>query len=385
MLFAFIISMNLLIEPVYASWWNTTYKNCKNLQINESSGKSVLNKPIEYNFTGLILPQGAWSMRIVDEPCNGGGYERPFEVIDNSSTSVRAVFQVNLSNSNILNWSVYYNTTTTVFPNVGYVITFRDSFESGNINTTYWTISENDPANITAHSTDYKLYGSKSLKITITGAYYNRLYKSIASNTGTWEMYIRESGSTASAISMPLNMDDGAKAVRNAKMPSISSTKYVQYISGDPAWQVTGVSWVASGAWWKSVITVNSSKLALYINNISVRNSTSLNNFDNLYQADVESASVTEYFDEYRFYSGVFDQPDQRYNISLGSEQSQPIIYGATIRTPIGTATNWSWAINTTTSVVKCGTANNWSWRIISSCTNSVPNGTANNWSWTQI
>lgn len=303
------------------AWWNSSWNNCRNLEVIEKSGKTIYNKPIEFNFTGLVKQSNNSDFRIVNASCYHGGIEQPYQIISSTSDSVLAVFQINLTANMSTNWSIYYNNSAA--PNPGYqpIITFRDDFESVNISG-YWNISKNSGTN-PATSANYSKYGNMSLKILVDGGKFNSIrheYGSIGAY-GTINMWARESGLT-DTYQTPFwykNIDAGEYAsIARANDTTTCSgcTKYSYRNNSDR--QQSGIPFVSAGAWANYVSVTNTTGSYLYVQNISILNTTLASGFGVIYVWG-DNVVQTFYVDEFRFYQNVYDDPSQQYNITTGN------------------------------------------------------------------
>ena len=305
---------------------------CRNFTITETSGSSVLNKPFEYYFTNLTgnsidavfkadLSAYAqlnysyyWNdtsndFRIVNVPCGESGLEVRYQVIENTSV-VESLYSVND------------------------IITYRDSFEDADVNASYWSIYA-DSGTLTP-SADYYRFGKQSLQIhtneggnaALQHQYcspFTCLYGDLrAGATGTFEVYAREDGSV-SEYYMSVDMGDWIKYMRASKDTSLSGTNYVWRMGGDTSctgYEASPVAFVDNGSWWKSAIVVSSSGVTAYIENQSVKSCSEMTYVDSLAIAEGSNVEQTVYFDEFRFYQNVYDDPSQTYSVDIGEEQS---------------------------------------------------------------
>lgn len=299
-----------LITPV-----NAGFNYCQNFTIHEMSNFDVINKPIEYNFTNLTNKMiNNNDFRIRNASSNETATYQPYDVIDNTSTSIRAIFQINLTSAITLNWSYCWNDSTLNNPNYN-VLTHRDSFEGANYNNSYWTLSDNDPSNSETTSSDYSKYGAKSLKMYTSGEYYHRLNHAESSTVGTWTFVMRESGTIQGNVESGLMFVSASetKYMRFSRFGVLSTTNYLVQ---DNVYYTLAMAKVITGNWYNHSFVINETGAKSYIENQNIRNYSALVSLETT-RLQVSGVQSTDYFDEYRFYANVFDRPDQKYEIKL--------------------------------------------------------------------
>lgn len=95
------------------TWFNSSWSKCRNISIQASATKNnypmIKNDFTAINLTGLTF-SSTNEIRIVNDSCNGGGIEMPYDVIQNGSTWAEVIFLANVTNGNIT-YSVYYDNT----------------------------------------------------------------------------------------------------------------------------------------------------------------------------------------------------------------------------------------------------------------------------------
>jgi len=106
----------LFITPNFA-WWNTSWGKCRSWEINETDGLNRINMVVNQNLTGLTITN-ATQIRIRNQTCTGSsGVEIPFSIIDtDSSTWVYASYYVNISASESISYSIFYNNSNAINP-----------------------------------------------------------------------------------------------------------------------------------------------------------------------------------------------------------------------------------------------------------------------------
>jgi hypothetical protein len=334
------------------AWWDADWTNCKTFTITETGNiYSTLNKPMEYNFTGLTKQVDNDDFRIVNADCNAGGTAQPYQVIDNGTDWVIALWSMNLTKNTAYTWSIYYNNADATSPGYSNITTYRETFEGNDYDHGYWTLSDNDPGNIQQASQSYSNYGIYSLQFYTSGGYYHRLNHVYSPGfTGTISFTMYEDGT------IPTNTESGflfteADEDPYFRFPYLGGLSTSNYAVQDNDGNTQDGAKITTGKWVNCSVVTNASGSFAFINGLSVRNITRLVGL-NTSRMQTSGVADTAYYDEYRTFANVYDIPDQRYTYALGNEQTyEPpvsVTDGATLTITRNSPANTSYIGNNT-------------------------------------
>lgn len=108
------INYDYVVDP---TWYNTSFNNCRNITIVNTTSSVLNNFPVFVNITNTTGMQTTAyrDLVFVNTSCNNGGTALNFEIENYTATNVLAWVQTNLSAANTT-ISVYYTNTTNVNP-----------------------------------------------------------------------------------------------------------------------------------------------------------------------------------------------------------------------------------------------------------------------------
>lgn len=97
-----------------SSWWNSTWNTCKNITLEEKNGVARVNEIIDINVSSIVFTDDG-ELRVIEGACQESqNVTIAYEILENSSSSVRIVFFANASANANTTFAVYYNATGSV-------------------------------------------------------------------------------------------------------------------------------------------------------------------------------------------------------------------------------------------------------------------------------
>jgi hypothetical protein len=306
------------VMPVHAVWLEGSIQ-CRDKIITETSGISVIDKPLEFVIYGLDgkLSSNA-DVILVEGKCNEANTTIPFNILSSTSNSVEFRIKRNVTANSVMNFSVYYvNSSVATAPNYPQIATYTESFEGASLNTSFWTEITNDNAGST--STDYSRYGSKSWKVVTSGSgKYDQIIHNYDSVNGTFRVWLYDAGNSQKTGLM-LTAADGDNGV--GVISDLNNNNYSIRFKNN--YVATNLTRISANNWVKLDIIMNLTELNIYIQNVSVKHDVGSNYI--VTTANILSSifAGTTYMDMYEFFQNVYDNPSQTFTETNGTNVTQ--------------------------------------------------------------